>query len=63
MLDKAKMFLQKIQLKNEQRVIDKKFKKEGLSDEVLEKQAALNSKRCLLNIPDESDFVYENFVQ
>lgn len=63
MLDKAKRYLHKIQLKNKQRQIDKQFEKEGLSDDVLEKQIAINQERHELDIPDESEFVYEEYVQ
>ena len=34
---KAKQFLHKIQIKNRQRVINKQYEKEGLTDEILEK--------------------------
>lgn len=63
MLDKTKRFLHKIQLKNEQRVIKKQFEEEGLSDELLKQQVKLNRKRNELDIPDESEFIFENYVQ
>lgn len=63
MLDKAKKFLKIIQIKNKQKVINKQFEKEGLTDEVLEAQIELNKERNLHDIPDESEFVYEKFVQ
>ncbi len=63
MLDKAKKFLKTIQIKNKQKVINKQFEKEGLTDEVLEAQIRLNSERNEYDIPDESEFVYEKYIQ
>ena len=57
------LFLKKIQLKNRQRAIDNQYEKEGLTDEVLEKQVELNTLRHELDIPDETEAVYKNFVQ
>ena len=39
------------------------YEKEGLTDEILEKQVALNELRNKLNISDETKRIYENFVQ
>lgn len=63
MSDKDERFLKQIQLKNKQRAIDKQYAKEGLSDEVLDAQIELNQLRNELDIPDESNFIFENFVQ
>lgn len=63
MSDKDERFLKQIQLKNKQIAIDKQYAKEGLSDEVLEAQVELNQLRNELDIPDESNFIFENFVQ
>lgn len=63
MSDKDERFLNQIQLKNKQRAIDKQYAKEGLSDEVLDAQIELNQLRNELDIPDESNFIFENFVQ
>lgn len=63
MSDKKERFLKQIQLKNKQRAIDKQYAKEGLSDEVLDAQIELNQLRNELDIPDESNFIFENFVQ
>jgi hypothetical protein len=63
MFDKAEKYLKKIQLKNRQRVIDKKYKKEGLTDEILEKQVELNQLRHELDISDSSKKIYDNYVQ
>ncbi len=63
MFDKAERYLKKIQLKNRQRVIDKKYKKEGLTDEILEKQVELNQLRHELDISDSSKKIYDNYVQ
>ena len=63
MLDKPTKFLKVIQLKNKQRVINKKYEKEGLTDDVLEKQIEINSIRHELDLPDKDKFFHENFVQ
>jgi len=63
MMDKAKRFLKIIQIKNKQRIVDKKYEKEGLSDEVLEAQIEVNALRHEHDIPDSNNFVYEEYVQ
>ncbi len=62
MVDKSK-YLHKIQLKNKQRIINKQFEKEGLTDEVLKQQIEVNQKRHELDLPDDDEFVFEDFVQ
>lgn len=63
MLDKDELYLKKIGLKNNQRALDKQYAREGLSDEVLEKQVEINCLRHELDIPDESKIIFEDFVQ
>lgn len=60
---KAKKFLQRIQLKNRQRALNKKYDEEGLTDEVLLEQFEINKLRNELDISDKSKRVYENYVQ
>lgn len=60
---KAKKFLHKIQAKNRQRAINKKYEKHGLTDEVLEEQVKLNVFRNLHDISDSSKKVYKNYIQ
>lgn len=43
--------------------VDKLYKKEGLTDEVLNKQVIINSFRNEHDIPDSREHVYEEFVQ
>ena len=62
-MDKEGKFFKDIQLKNKQRAIDRQYEEFGLTDEVLEQQVELNALRHELDIPDSSNFVYENFVQ
>ena len=62
MLDINK-FIKKVQLKNKQRSLDKRFEEEGLTDEILEEQIEVNKVRNEFNIPDEKEFIYENWVQ
>ena len=63
MLDKAKVFLKKVQLKNKQRVVNKQFANDGLSDEVFDKQLEINAERHKHDIPDSSKKVFEDYVQ
>lgn len=58
--EKVKM---EVHLRNEQRVLNRKYEKEGLTDEILDKQIEINKRRHELDIADESKRVYENFVQ
>ena len=60
---KAKRFLHKIQAKNRQRVIKKKYEKHGVTDEVLEEQVKLNTFRNLHDISDSSKRIYDKYVQ
>lgn len=63
MTDKIKRYLKKIGLKNRQKRINKKYEKEGLTDEILQEQLEINKLRNELNIPDDNEKVYEDFVQ
>ena len=51
------------ELAKQQKVIDKEFKKNGLTDEVLDKQIELNKIRHKHDISDESQAVYKDYVQ
>lgn len=54
------------ELEEEQKKINKQYEEEGggePSDEVLEKQVALNTRRHKLNISDQTKAIYKNFVQ
>lgn len=50
-------------LNRKQAELKKKVERFGLTDEVLDNQVKLNRKRNKWNIPDEDNFIYENFVQ
>lgn len=63
MIDKAKQYFKHIQFKNKQRVIDKKYAEEGLTDEVLDAQVELNKLRHEHNISDHNKRIHENYVQ
>lgn len=63
MTDKIKRYLKKIGLKNRQKRINKKYEKEGLTNEILQEQVEINRLRNELNIPDDNEKVYEDFVQ
>ena len=52
-----------VHLRNEQRVLNRKYENEGLTEEVLEKQIEINKLRHELDIPDESNEQYDGFVQ
>lgn len=50
-------------LNRKQAGLNKEYDRFGLTDEVLDNQVKLNRKRNKWNIPDEDNFIYENFVQ
>lgn len=52
-----------VQLRNQQRILNKKYAEEGLTDEILDEQIKLNQLRHEYDITDESEKVYEDFVQ
>ena len=56
-------FIKEVEFRNRQRIIDRKFEVEGLSDEVLEMQVALNEDRHEFDISDSTKQVHENYVQ
>ena len=63
MLDKATKYFHKIQIKNLQRYVSEQYKKEGLTDEVLQKQLEANRLRNKHDISDKSNRLHENYVQ
>lgn len=50
-------------LNRKQAKIKDNVEKYGLTDELLEKQVAINRKRNKHNISDKNNIVYEDFVQ
>ena len=50
-------------LNRRQADLNREYERYGFTDEVLEKQVAINEARHKYDIPDESKIVYENFVQ
>ena len=56
-------WLYKIYLGYLQNKVNKEYEKKGLTDDILKKQIRINSIRYKKNIPDETEFIYENFVQ
>lgn len=50
-------------LDDKQKVVNELYEKEGLTDEVLELQLAINKTRAEENIPDPEEMIYKNFVQ
>ena len=59
---KAKQYLHKIQIKNQQRSINKAYQKHGLTYEIVKNQIELNQKKNQLNISN-SEKQYENYIQ
>ena len=50
-------------INREQKKIKSEIKKNGLTDELLERQVKLNQKRNKHNISDKSKRIYKEFVQ
>ena len=55
-------FIKKINLRNKQRIVNKKYREDGLTAEVLEMQIEINTERYLYDIPDETEIIGD-FVQ
>ena len=52
-----------VHIRNKQRALNKKHEKEGLTEEILDEQIALNKLRHTYDIHDETEIVYEDYVQ
>ena len=63
MINKVKRVVIGLKLKNKQRAVDKQYEKEGLTDEVLEKQLQINLLRNKYDSVDESEKVYGEYTQ
>lgn len=50
-------------LLKKQKELDKLYEKDGLTDEVLDKQIEINRLRHAHDIPDETEKVHEDYVQ
>ena len=46
-----------------QEIVSKKFEEESATDEVLDLQVKINSIRHILDITDDKEKIYEDFVQ
>ena len=62
-MNKLSKFVKRVQFRNRQRAINKQYEREGLTDEVLDAQVALNIERHEHDISDETKKVYKNYVQ
>lgn len=51
------------ELNKKQKELTEEYKNKGLTEELLEKQVTLNSTRNMLNIPDDDEKIYKEFVQ
>lgn len=56
-------FINGIKLKIKQQLVNIEFKRNGLTDSVLEKQLKINNERNKLDITDSGQRIYKNFVQ
>ena len=63
MLEKIKRVYHEVHIRNRQRAVKRKYAREGLTDEVLEEQVAINRLRNMHDIPDKSNFLFEDYVQ
>ena len=63
MLNKIKGVFYKPILKHQQNKINEEFESEGFSDDLLERQIALNIKRHELDIPDKDNLNDNGYVQ
>lgn len=51
------------ELDKKQEELNKQYNKEGLTDEILEKQIEINTIRSQENIPDPKETIHKNYVQ
>lgn len=58
-----KQKVMKEHLAKKQKEVDELYEKEGLTDEVLDKQIAINKLRHEYDIVDETELIFEEFVQ
>lgn len=56
-------FIKKINLRNKQRIVNKKYREDGLTAEVLEMQIEINTERCIYDIPDDMEIHKNGFCQ
>lgn len=62
-MDKTEKFKLILEIKNRQKRLNQKYEQEGLTDEILDKQIELNKLRNKYDITDETEKIYEDFVQ
>ena len=53
----------KWRINKEQKKVNQLLEEEGFTDEVLERQVAINRKRAKHNIVDESKIIHDKYVQ
>ena len=53
----------RIPIRNAQDKINKEYERHGATNEIIEAQVELNQIRHALNIPDEDEKIYEEYVQ
>lgn len=63
MMDKIKKVYYTVNVKNRQRKVNKDFKENGLSDELLEEQISINQLKHEHDIVLDEDKIHENFIQ
>ncbi len=63
MLEKIKRVYHEVHIRNRQRAVERKCAREGLTDEVLDEQVAINRLRNMHDVPDKSNFLFEDYVQ
>lgn len=62
-MDKIKKVYYTVNVKNRQRKVNKDFKENGLSDELLEEQISINQLKHEHDIVLDEDKIHENFIQ
>lgn len=63
MISKAKKFIKRIELNNKQRKLNRLYERDGLTEEVVDKQVEINTLRHEHDIPDNGKKVFREFVQ
>lgn len=51
------------ELNKKQKIVDKLYEEQGLTEEILNLQLEINQKRHEANITDHKEVIYKNYVQ
>jgi len=62
-MEPDELFIEDLKLRNKQRYLNKKFKEQGCTPELLFEQVEINKKRNELDLTDKSEVIHKGYVQ